>query len=384
MPSCIRNSSSLYRYVRTSALRASSAPCPSFLFSRQVWVRRSTTSNRANDKRDAVSTHRPSPVADLDPSQHGQALPHTYTQQFKSRAQIPLSTLIPRAVSSNHHTQETFLQQSQRTGLDPASTVFTGTRYEYLTLTSLRRLGIELVRIGGTGDKGVDLAGFWHLPQWPSEKPLSSGHLSPTSETETDIQGGLRETIKVVVQCKRISATARAAKTLNPNAVRELEGAFRGAPSGWRGTTGADTVMGLLISTRSATKGVVESLKRSERPLGYILLEEVERESPRTETASNDAGLQEEDDGKEIDTDVVLPEAPEELDSTFEDGKVAANDYVLVEGRIKQILWNPKATELGLRGLDVVRRYTTSADPSIQDEVVLMWQPRPIPSAPTE
>ena len=94
---------------------------------------------------------------------HYPTSPHEPT--YKS-SRAPLSSLLPPPPTANHSSQRTFLNHSRRTGLNPASTVFTGTRYEYLTLSSLRRLGLELAKVGGTGDRGVDLVGFWHLPQW--------------------------------------------------------------------------------------------------------------------------------------------------------------------------------------------------------------------------
>ena len=200
---------------------------------------------------------------------------HTIEPEYKATQQ-PLSTLLPPSPSSNHSSQRSFLAHSRRTGLNPTSTTYTGTRYEYLTLSSLQRLGIELTRRGGTGDKGVDLVGFWHLPQW---------QYSVRSDSDTEIEPEKRnERLRVVVQCKRISTTAKGSKAVGPSVVRELEGAFRGAPSGWRSR---ESTVGILVSTRAATKGVIESMRRSESALAWVLLEEIDEEAAVKDAAVN-------------------------------------------------------------------------------------------------
>lgn len=62
---------------------------------------------------------------------------------------------------------------------------------------------MDLQKVGGKGDSGVDLRGWWHLP------PLGS---------ESDSVGGRRRRIRVIAQCKAES------KTMGPRVVRELEG----------------------------------------------------------------------------------------------------------------------------------------------------------------
>jgi hypothetical protein len=66
--------------------------------------------------------------------------------------------------------------------------------------------------------------------------------------------------LRVLVQCKA------GAQRVGPQHIRELEGAFVGAPVGWRGTR----VLGLLVSERAATKGVRESVGRSRWPMVYM------------------------------------------------------------------------------------------------------------------
>ncbi|KAF4126593.1 Protein of unknown function (DUF2034) [Geosmithia morbida] len=149
------------------------------------------------------------------------------------------------AAKSPHNSLETFVGYAERTGLDPRSTVYVGTRYEYQVAAALSRYGFHLVRVGGAGDYGTDLLGTW---------------TPPTTGTA----------LRLLVQCKG------GAQRVGPNLVRELEGAFASAPPGWRGTGGGSdggnanaNVMGLLVGQRPATKGVRDSLGRSRWPMGY-------------------------------------------------------------------------------------------------------------------
>ncbi|KAL1956906.1 hypothetical protein VTO42DRAFT_6653 [Malbranchea cinnamomea] len=103
----------------------------------------------------------------------------------------------------------------------------------------------------------------------------------------------------------RVIVQCKALKTkLGPNIIRELEGTFVGAPVGWRG----DGILGMLVSPREATKGVRDSLARSPFPLVWVMAE--------------------------------------------------------LDGEIKQILWNSKASSVGLEGVDVQVKYGADADPS--------------------
>lgn len=140
---------------------------------------------------------------------------------------------------------------------------------------------MTLVRVGGKDDFGIDLIGTWAPPSAPA--PL-----------------------KVLVQCKAL------AKKASPALVRELEGAFVGAPSGWRGEKG---VLGFLVAKKECTKGVRDALGRSLCPLGYV----------------------------------------------------ACDD----NGRVKQMLWNRRAEEGGLLGLGVELKHFGKED---EKEIVLTWK----------
>lgn len=197
----------------------------------------------------------------------------------------------PSPPSQNHHNLPTFLSYAERISLPQTSTVYVGTHYEYTVLESLRRYALALHRIGGRDDAGIDLVGTWHLPERERERAL-----------------------RVLVQCKALKTK------LGPNLVRELEGAIRQAPVGWR----TDQTVGLLVSPREATKGVRDALARSSYPLLWMMVER--------------------------------------------------------DGTLRQALWNARVEDLGLRPLGVEARYgSTGPDGSLTQGVALTWDGGDIP-----
>ncbi|KGQ02184.1 hypothetical protein PAAG_11140 [Paracoccidioides lutzii Pb01] len=145
----------------------------------------------------------------------------------------------PPSPTSNHHDLPSFLDYAARTSLDRKSTTYVGTHYEYTTRESLRRFALDLTRIGGRLDSGIDLVGTWHLPD---------SALQP---------------LRVIVQCKALK------NKVGPNVIRELEGTFLGAPVGWRGLG----ILGMLVSSRESTKGLRTALLKSRYPLVWIFAE---------------------------------------------------------------------------------------------------------------
>ncbi|KAK2596761.1 hypothetical protein QQS21_006156 [Conoideocrella luteorostrata] len=148
----------------------------------------------------------------------------------------------PDAPTAQHSDLASFIAYVRRTGLDEKSTVYIGTHYEYKVSQSLSKYGFFLKRIGGSSDYGTDLVGTWTLPS------------SPPSSAAAAVA------LRVLVQCKAGS------QRVGPQHVRELEGAFVGAPAGWRGSG----VLGVLVSERAATKGVRDSLGRSKWPMMFM------------------------------------------------------------------------------------------------------------------
>lgn len=200
----------------------------------------------------------------------------------------------PPPPSQNHHNLTTFLSYAERISLPTTSTVYVGTHYEYTVLQSLRRYALALHRIGGRDDAGIDLLGTWHLPERERERA-----------------------VRVLVQCKALKTK------LGPNLVRELEGAVRQAPVGWR----TDQTAGVLVSPREATKGVRDALARSTYPLFWMMVER--------------------------------------------------------DGTLRQALWNARAEELGLGPLGAETRYGTAVTDSesgaVTKEVALTWNGLDIP-----
>ncbi|KAK4231312.1 hypothetical protein QBC38DRAFT_244476 [Podospora fimiseda] len=213
------------------------------------------------------------------------------TAPIRDSAQKPASPeesqplIYPPPPSQHHNDLASFLTYLDKHSLDPTKTVHTGTLYEYTTISSLSRLGFSLQRVGGRSDCGIDLIGVWSLP------PLS-------------------HQIRVLVQCK-------VRQRPGPQHVRELEGAFIGAPVGWRGRG----VVGVLVTDQNATKGIRDAIGRSKWPMVFM-------SSSR-------------------------------------------------EGKLSQFLWNARAEEEGGLGeLGVGMRHGESGEGD--KEVVLMWKGRSI------
>ncbi|KAI8941609.1 hypothetical protein NX059_002824 [Plenodomus lindquistii] len=159
------------------------------------------------------------------------------TTSSSNPAAVDLPKLLVAHGSSQHNSLPTFLAYAKRTNLAPEKTVYVGTHYEYTTALALMRLGFSLIRIGKSSDAGIDLIGHWVL-------------------------GPLREPLPVIVQCKARKIS------LNPQHIRELEGSFQGTPAGWK----RKEVLGLLVTTRKATKGMLEALAQSRWAMGFVLV----------------------------------------------------------------------------------------------------------------
>lgn len=186
----------------------------------------------------------------------------------------------PEPPTANHNDLASFLKYVERSGLDPKTTLYVGTHYEYTVAQVLSKYGFYLQRVGGQSDYGIDLLGTWTVPS--SSEPL-----------------------KVLIQCKAISRKS------SPNLVRELEGAFVGAPVGWKG----HGVLGIFVTEKTATKGVRDSLGRSKWPMVFVSCSR--------------------------------------------------------EGRVQQMLWNQRAEEEGLEGLGVTIRHAGSDG---EPQLLLTWK----------
>ncbi|ROT38681.1 hypothetical protein SODALDRAFT_333298 [Sodiomyces alkalinus F11] len=220
------------------------------------------------------------------------AISHRFTagRVFGKNADPPEELLYPQPSTTRHSDLKSFLAHADRTGLDPMSTVYVGTHYEYTVASTLSRYGIDAKRCGGASDLGVDLLGTWKIPVQAEIQPPP---------------------LRVILQCKAFS------RRIGPSLIRELEGSFVGAPVGWRGAG----VLALLVTEGTATKGVRDSLGRSNWPMGFI-------------SCSRD-------------------------------------------GVVRQMLWNRRAEEEGLEGLGVGLRYTGAVDS--EPEIILTYKDMNVP-----
>ncbi|KAF9730939.1 hypothetical protein PMIN01_10897 [Paraphaeosphaeria minitans] len=209
------------------------------------------------------------PTRRIPISRLSQTIPHGAVHHTSAThaAPVGMPRLLVKPGSPNHNSLSTYLEYAARTKLRPDRTVYIGTLYEYTAAEALQRLGFSLIRTGMKNDAGIDLIGHWML-------------------------SFLREPMPTIVQCK-----ARM-KTCSPDAIRELEGAFRSVPHEWRNKD----VLGLLISNQKATEGLRKQMYLCPRPLGFLQI-----------------------------------------------GK---------SGTTTQFVWNQAATDRGLEGVGVTPRYT--------------------------
>ncbi|KAL2159861.1 hypothetical protein VTH06DRAFT_1994 [Thermothelomyces fergusii] len=193
-----------------------------------------------------------SPAA--EPQQQS-AAPSPPQQQQQQQQQQPrsLPLIYPSAPSPHHTDLPSFLAHAARTNLDPSSPVYVGTHFEYTVAGALARFGLSLRRVGGASDCGIDLLGTWSLP------PPSAGPRPQQQQQQQQQQ----QVLRVLAQCKAVQRPG-------PHLVRELEGAFVGAPAGWRAAADRRGVLGLLVTERPATKGIRDALARSRWPMGYV------------------------------------------------------------------------------------------------------------------
>lgn len=201
----------------------------------------------------------------------------------------------PSTPSQQHHDDlASFLAHAQRTSLPPTNTVYQGTHYEYTVQQALRRLAFSLYRVGGRDDAGVDLVGTWHLP-------------------------GREHPLRVFIQCKALSRKA------SPNLVRELEGSFGFRVAGWqRGGVGVGIEkVGVLVSSREATKGVRDAMARSRYPVVWMMVRR--------------------------------------------------------DGIVQQVLWNRVVEGLGVGRLEALVRYMPDAGGASTREIVLTWDGEEVP-----
>ncbi|KAK3661162.1 hypothetical protein LTR56_000285 [Elasticomyces elasticus] len=202
-----------------------------------------------------------------------QSVPVDQTKPKRRTAKPKAAAIPPRLlppVEQKHHDLPSFLTHAASKELSTTSTVYKGTHFEYTVAAALSNLNFTLQRTGRSNDLGIDLVGQWSLPTERKKRTYE---------------------VPVIVQCKAARPT--------PSMIRELEGAYTGAPAGWCG----DGVLALLVNVHPSTKGVREAVQRSRWPLGVL--------------------------------------------------------QVTRDGAVKQFLWNAVAAEVGLEGLGVTVRHAS-------------------------
>ncbi|GAA5939152.1 uncharacterized protein JCM15063_004442 [Sporobolomyces koalae] len=117
-----------------------------------------------------------------------------------------------------------------------------GTAFELAALDLLASPphDMVLIRVGGAGDKGVDLRGRWH----PSRR------IGP---------------LDVIVQCKAERAPVR------PAVLRELEGVLQNEHS--RHSTRSGSPLGILVSLNGFSRQTLERSLESQWPLSLVHLD---------------------------------------------------------------------------------------------------------------
>jgi hypothetical protein len=130
--------------------------------------------------------------------------------------------------------------------------------------------------------------------------------------------------LRCIVQCKSHAAGSR------PDTIRAIEGAFSGAPARWRN----GNAVGVVCARDRATVGVVKAIKGSPRALVWITVD------GGGETGSEGEGMR--------------------------GGRTGG-------GKIRQVLWNQAAADLGAHGMGVQIIHRES-DTTMGGEAVLTWK----------
>lgn len=239
---------------------------------------------------------RPRKVTDTSQTPESKFRSSAPRRKLNQVSMIPAS-LIGQA-SQHHDDLPSFLSYAARTELSASTTTYKGTHYEYTVASALESYGFELHRTGRANDLGIDLVGTFTLPSSTAKKKRgSSAKKAAVSASAAEIQ--------VIAQCKAVQ--------LQPAMVRELEGAYVGAPAGWKG----DNVLALLVASGPATKGVRDALQRSRLPMALM--------------------------------------------------------QVTTEGGLSQFLWNAAAAGIGLEGLGVTLRHGGADTGAAGHRIALTW-----------
>lgn len=169
------------------------------------------------------------------------------------------------------------------------SAVERGTAFEERSKSLLKTLSISLRRVGGRGDNGIDLLGWWWLPQQaPMHTPITTVSGGKTSSRHrhnsdaltgmqsdkslTDTNGIRRSRIRVLVQCKAEK------RKLAPRYIRELGGVVHRhimssrSPAERAKEDENETTVGILVSESPFTPAALKTALTVPIPLLLLYL----------------------------------------------------------------------------------------------------------------
>jgi hypothetical protein len=309
--------------------------------------------------------------------------------------------------------------------LPTTSTVYIGTHYEYTVHAALARLGMRLTRVGGRADAGIDLLGQWLVPwqqQQQQQQQLSNGHLSTahstpstplsispaphspfvtaTAAATTNGDGGGDGDGAAPTPCLTTAESAQAlsrppspssssslsspsllhtlvqCKVLHrrpgPQLVRELEGAFSGAPLAWRRRAAdaafggpAELARGLVedpasCSSPSSSSYFAASSASADTSSGTPSLDEGSGSGSGSGGGSGGAA------GNSVGILALLAVTREATAGVRKAMRMSRLPlaFALVrpdDGRVLQFLWNRAASDAGLHSLGVTTRYVATS-----------------------
>ncbi|ODN78479.1 hypothetical protein L202_04113 [Cryptococcus amylolentus CBS 6039] len=132
------------------------------------------------------------------------------------------------------------------------TTVQVGTAFEKHALAFLTAsMSMSVRRVGGAGDGGVDLKGWWWVP-------------ADASSDTVDIRGKARR-LRVIAQCKAEK------KSVGPRAVRELEGVMSQLDYR-REQSSSEATVALFLSQTGFTKNAMINASQSRTPMMLLHL----------------------------------------------------------------------------------------------------------------
>ncbi|WVR08110.1 hypothetical protein IAU60_005156 [Kwoniella sp. DSM 27419] len=249
------------------------------------------------------------------------------------------------------------------------TTVEVGTAFELRALRYLNEgLHMSLKRVGGAGDGGIDLRGWWWLPRMGIGGARGAHDVSPNTsedaanEWESVQAGGYRHLrrVRVITQCKAEK------KTLGPRNVRELEGVMSGLmrrSSGSPETLAVDSpgdldqAIAILVSQSGFSKNSMVHATASQVPLMLVHLPEESTLPERSGSSTEPLVPPSPGHG------TATPEWKEHADSpdlAGEPDSLSGNPSPTAHPKMQSVWWN-RALSHGILGDQIELRRNVSA-----------------------